>query len=472
MTKLSQHFRNPQNAGQIGNADAVSSAGSASDKNLVILNASIKGPVIEDIRFKAFGCDWAIAAASYITTQAKGKDILEAAKITIEDVECYFGGLPQNKRNAADSAVLALSKLISTYLSKNQKKLYPAHTHRAAVAMSGGIDSSIAAKILKDEGYDILGLTMKTLPSKKGSESPDILQAKQVCSSLGIPHVVIDLTAQFGKTIIENFLNDYLKGKTPNPCVDCNKFIKFKELLQKALMLGSTYLASGHYCIVENRPDHIRVIRKGVDSAKDQSYMLWRLSQQQLKHIKFPLGKYHKKKIKEMGKKYFPFLGNKPESQDICFIGKRGYRQLLSDYSIEKGKIINSKGKVLGTHEGYPYYTIGQRKGLGISWPRPLYVKEIIPPKNIIVVGEKEELLQKELRMEDINFISGKPPSSSFAAEVMIRYNSIPASATIRMAGEKSAICTFDQPQSAITPGQSAVFYQKDLLLGGGIIVK
>ncbi|MDZ7837235.1 MAG: tRNA methyl transferase PRC-barrel domain-containing protein [Actinomycetota bacterium] len=213
------------------------------------------------------------------------------------------------------------------------------------------------------------------------------------------------------------------------------------------------------------------IIKKGVDQTKDQSYMLWRLNQHQLSHIKFPLGGYHKRDIKKMGSRYFPFLKGKPESQDICFISPRGYQHYLADkFKAGEGNILNSQGRVLGRHKGYPYYTIGQRKGLGISHTRPLYVKKIIAEQNAVVVGEKEELLQKEFRADQLNFLTGNPPSQKFRAQIMIRYNFKPAPATIELLDLQCAKCCFDVAQLAIAPGQSAVFYQDDLLLGGGII--
>lgn len=477
--KSSRHFQNPQNTGQVASADAAGQAGSAANRNLVKFTASIKDTVIRDIRFKAFGCDWTIASASYITTLAMGKDLFEAAKITLKDLRQYFGHIPEQKMHAAKTVVEAFSCLISDYIAKMNRKLYPPDSKRVAVAMSGGIDSSVCAQILKDQGYKVFGITMKIFPSGNGqndvpkpcSPPTDIQLARQVCGTLNIPHFVIDLQEQFKKTIMDYFSSEYLKGRTPNPCVECNKFIKFGELLQQSFLLGSAYLASGHYCILDSSGDQL-MLRKGADPAKDQSYMLWRLDQSQIAHIKFPLGKFHKHQIKKMGVKYFPFLKEKPESQDICFLGKKGYHTLLSESDISPGKIINSQGKRLGTHKGYPYYTIGQRKGLGISWSRPLYVTKILPSENILVVGEKEELLQKECTIKNTNFITGNPPAERFPAQVMIRYQFEPVPAIIHITGSHSALCVFDHAQPAITPGQSAVFYQEDLLLGGGIIME
>ncbi len=477
LRKSSRHFQNPQNAGQVSWADAAGQAGSAANRNLVQFTASIKDTVIKDIRFKAFGCDWTIASASYITTLAMGKDLFEAAKITSKDLKQYFGPIPEKNMHAAQTVIEAFSCLISDYMAKMNQRLYASDPKRVAVAVSGGIDSAVCARILKDQGYKVFGITMNILPSGDGqnhgpkdSAAPtDIQLARQVCGTLDIPHFVMNLQKQFKKTIMDFFLSEYLKGRTPNPCVACNKFIKFGELLQQSFLLGAAFLASGHYCILDSNKNQV-LIRKGKDPAKDQSYMLWRLDQSQLAHIKFPLGKFHKHQIKKMGVQYFPFLKEKPESQDICFLGKKGYHTLLSESDISAGKIINSQGKILGTHKGYPYYTIGQRKGLGISWPRPLYVTKILPSENILVVGEKEALLQKQCSIKKTNFIAGNPPAERFAAQVMIRYQCKPVPAVIHITKNHSARCVFDHAQPAITPGQSAVFYQEDLLLGGGII--
>ena len=347
-----------------------------------------------------------------------------------------------------------------------------------AVAMSGGIDSSVTAQLLLQQGYQVMGITLKVLPDNfdyhdktKTCCSPiDIQLAAQVCAKLSIPHLVLDVSSQFKDKIIDPFFKKYLQGVTPNPCVECNPLIKFGLLLQEALRQGASYLATGHYCIVE-KTNVFFLIRKGIDHTKDQSYMLWRLTQEQLKMVKFPLGGYHKKEIKKMGSLYFPFLNDKPESQDICFISHKGYQHYLAQqFGQRRGNIINSKGEVLGHHPGYPYFTIGQRKGLGISHSRPLYVTKIIPEHNQVVVGEKEELAASEFSINSLNFIAGYPPAAEFKAEVMIRYNFVPATALIKVNKNHQALCRFDAPQLAVTPGQSAVFYQGDLLLGGGII--
>jgi len=366
------------------------------------------------------------------------------------------------------------------YLTKN--KLYPEKENKIAVAMSGGIDSSMAAKILKDKGFDLIGITMKIapddiLPSKKRITSwitTDIVSARNVCTFLDIPHLVIDLSNSFEGKIIEPFCDAYLKGKTPNPCIECNKLIKFGLLLQNCRSLGAKYMATGHYCQVKkDKSGQTFKVRKGIDSLKDQSYFFWKLDQSQLMHIKTPIGAFTKEQIKEKYKDFLSFLEEKEESQDICFIAEDRYQDFLYKRTgkIKKGKILNTKGEYLGDHRGFPYYTIGQRKGLGISHSGPLYVKKIIPEKNQIIVGEMEELVQDRAYLEDINFISGKPPSKEFTADIKIRYSSPGVPAKVVLEKDNKAIVYFDKKVNSVTPGQSAVFYDVDILLGGGIII-
>ncbi|TET48852.1 MAG: tRNA 2-thiouridine(34) synthase MnmA, partial [Actinomycetota bacterium] len=344
-----------------------------------------------------------------------------------------------------------------------------------------GIDSSMVAKMLKDEGWDIIGMTMRIvspelLEDRKlvtRSTSTDIESAYQVCRKLDIPHFVIDLASQFEKKIIEPFCNNYLQGLTPNPCIECNKEIKFGLLLKNAEMLGAGFIATGHYCRVERgeERDTFRVL-KGIDKSKDQSYVFWKLDQSQLSRIKTPLGNFTKENIRKMSHAFLPILGSRDESQDICFISDRNYQDFLGKRvaDIKEGKILDTGGAQIGTHRGYPYYTIGQRRGLGIGHTSPLYVIKIIPEENIIVAGEKKDLFRQTAQLTDINFISGSPPSARFHAGVKIRYNSGERPAEIRITSSGEAVVTFKDKCSSITPGQSAVFYDGEKLLGGGII--
>lgn len=341
---------------------------------------------------------------------------------------------------------------------------------KIAVALSGGMDSAMAAKILKEEGCEVTGFHMKVFPG----QGPSTL-AQKVSESLGIKLEVVDLSLDFKKNIIEPFCNAYLEGRTPNPCVDCNLFIKFGRLLDHARKTQALKLATGHYCMIVKDIDKSLKLLKGIDEKKDQSYFLWRLTQKQLSQVLLPLGEYRKEKIRELSSVFFPFLKEDKESQEICFIDG-DYKDFIARYLkgrvLKKGKILDTEGKTLGLHKGIQSYTIGQRKGLGISHPRPLYVKEIIPEQNIIIVGTQEELYSQKIRLGQLNFISGRPPASEFRAGVKIRYNSREEPAEISIDKKGFAEVIFDKRQRSATPGQSAVFYKNDVLLGGGIIIK
>lgn len=480
---LKMHFEDPQNTGTLERYNCLGKDSSLTSGLTIIYYGLIEDGIIKDIRFRAFGCSYTIAASSLMTTLAKNRNFLHAAKISKNDIEEKLGNFPTSKKDSLNVAVGAFYNMLSSYmpyLTKN--KLYPEEDNKIAVAMSGGVDSSMAAKILKDKGFDLIGITMKiipddTLPSKNHITSwmtTDIESARNVCTALEMPHLVIDLSDSFEEKIIEPFCDAYLKGKTPNPCIECNKLIKFGLLLQNCRSLGAKYMATGHYCRVEkDKSSRTFKVRKGNDPLKDQSYVFWKLDQSRLLHIKTPIGSFTKGQIKEKSRDFLSFLEEKEESQDICFIAEDRYQDFLNKRieKINKGKILNTKGKYLGDHRGFPYYTIGQRKGLGISHSEPLYVKKIIPEKNQIIVGEMEELIQDCAYLEDINFISGKPPSKKFTADVKIRYSSPGVPAKIVLEKDNKAIVYFDKKVSSVTPGQSAVFYDGDTLLGGGIII-
>src|SRR4030042_6268546 len=475
------HFKKPHNTGEIPHPHAVGVSSGFKCPGHIRLTAIMDKNIISDIKFKAFGCSYTIAAASYLTTLVKNKDILESTLINEKELEKYLGKFPAEKRYVIDMAINALQNLICDYISKpDTVNIYKKNSKKVAVAMSGGIDSSMAAKILKDSGWEIIGVTMKLLPdnfdrknnTKTCCSRKDIEAARKVSLKLNIPHILINFIQPFEKKIINPFCLEYQKGCTPNPCVECNKYIKFGVLLEKIRTLGISYLATGHHCRIEKSSySGLFEVKKGVDKNKDQSYVLWKLSQDQLSLIKTPLGMFSKDYIKKEAERIFPFLKNKSESQDICFIPENNYHSFLASRlrNIEKGEILNTWGEIIGTHKGYPFYTIGQRKGLCISHSKPLYVKEIKPEKNIIIVGEEKDILQKSLRVKDINFIADSPPEKNFRAMVKIRYNFKETPAEIRIEDKKTATVIFDALQKAITPGQSAVFYNNDILIGGGI---
>jgi|GEM_PF-4528 len=483
-SELKKYFTSRKNIGQADNPNAVGELVSKENNSFIKFSANIEKNIIKDIKFKAFGCKYTIAGASYFATQVKNKDILTATLFTEKDLEKKLGEFPQEKKKVLNLIIYSFQKLITNYISNTEiSDIYKTNNKKIAVAISGGVDSAIAIKILRDEGWDIFGITMK-LPSDNSNYknnyeasyvSEDIKTARKIAMLLKIPHIVIDIRKQFEKIIIEPFCINYLKGKTPNPCIDCNKYIKFGLLLKLAKTLGANYIATGHYCRTgKSSKTDLYEIKKGVDASKDQSYFLWKLSQDQILHIKTPLGVFKKIDIKKKAEMLYPFLSRKNESQETCFITENNYHDFLTQKfkNIRRGKVFNTKGELLGTHKGFPFYTIGQRKGLEISYNKPIYIKEIIPEKNIIIVSDESGLYQKEFKVFQLNFISGYPPGEFFNAIVKIRYNSDGSSAKIKILDKKSANITFDKPQKAITPGQSAVFYIKDTLIGGGIIFK
>lgn len=357
---------------------------------------------------------------------------------------------------------------------------------KIAVAMSGGVDSSVVAALLAQEygKENVFGITMrlfcynkKNLGSKSCCSLMAINDAKLVCKKLGIKHYVLDFEKEFEREVIDNFVSEYLRGRTPNPCIRCNSIIKFDYLLKKAKGLGGDFLATGHYARVlteqltinDKRLTKYRLM-KGLDKKKDQSYFLYGLTQEQLKHTLFPLGSYNKREVRKLAKEFGLKTAEKTESQEICFIDTN-YHEFLKDrlIQIKGGEIVDKDGNILGGHRGLPFYTIGQRRRIGIAKGTPLYVIGMDVRANRLIVGKEKDLYRREFDVNEVNWISGKPPAKEFKAGVMIRYNMVPQKAYI-FVGRKGLKVIFDQPQKAITPGQSAVLYLKEEVVGGGVI--
>lgn len=336
---------------------------------------------------------------------------------------------------------------------------------KVMVALSGGVDSSVSAYILQQQGFEVAGVTLKL----HSFADDAIYDAKKVCDVLKIKHYVLDLQKDFNEKIIENFCNCYLFAKTPNPCILCNEKIKFGLMLEYALSLGYDYLATGHYAIIEKSNNEYK-LKLPKDLQKDQTYFLYRLSQEQLSKIKFPLGNYTKQEIRTIAQQANLPVASKKDSQEICFI-KTTYKDFLqntvTDFNkkVLPGFIVDKYGNKLGRHKGLIYYTIGQRSGLGITTAEPVYVLKLDIATNTVIVGTKRDVFSRVAKIENIKYISDKHPKE-FKATVKIRRQHKPSSAFI-----SGDIILFDEPQASITPGQSAVFYDGEYVLGGGFIV-
>jgi tRNA-specific 2-thiouridylase len=357
---------------------------------------------------------------------------------------------------------------------------------RVLVAMSGGIDSSVAAMLLHQQGYEVIGVTMKTWDYAQSGGSrkttgccslDDINDARAMAVELGFPHYILDIRAEFGASIIENFVEEYLAGRTPNPCVLCNTHIKWDALAKRAEQLDCDFIATGHYARVRKEGQRY-VVSSGLDIQKDQSYVLWGLSQAALAKTLFPIGGYKKTEIRELAAKAgFERLSKKAESYEICFIPDNDYRGFLQrkkpkeTQEMRNGHFVDTKGGILGTHSGYPFFTIGQRKGLGIALGEPLYVTEIRPEKNEVVLGSREDLLKQTMFVRNLNLLKYSKIEEGQQALVKIRYKDRGMPATL-YPGPNLLEVIFEQPVEAIAPGQSAVLYEGDDVIGGGFIAR
>ena len=341
--------------------------------------------------------------------------------------------------------------------------------------MSGGVDSSVSALLLKQQGYEVIGTTLELFAGSSCCNTNTYLDAKNVCNLLGIPHFIYNCKEEFRKNVIEDFINCYADCKTPNPCIECNRHMKFGYMYEKAKELGCNYIATGHYAKTEYDDKYKRwVLKKSKAGKKDQSYVLWNIPKELIEHVIFPLADFEEKEqIREIARKNNLKVANKPDSEDICFVPDGNYKKFLennSDIRPKEGNIVNSKGEILGKHTGLYNYTIGQRKGLGISYAVPLFVLGFNPIKNEVIVGEEKELYKKEITVTDINLLLVDQINDWIDVEVKTRYSTKVAKAKI-IEQENKIKVVFEEPQRAITPGQSAVFYIGDIVLGGGKII-
>ncbi len=350
---------------------------------------------------------------------------------------------------------------------------------KIVIGMSGGVDSSVAAWLLQREGWQVIGVTMETWQEEAtGAEEGScglsaVSEARRVAEVLGIPHVALDFREPFRQQVVEYFMREYEAGRTPNPCIACNRYIKWEALLAEARRWGADWIATGHYAQIRQLENGRYAVERAASAAKDQTYALYRLTQEHLAHTRMPLGRYPKEEVRRMAEEAGLPVAHKPDSQEICFIPDQDYAAFIRRQrgrEPAEGDFVDTEGRVLGRHRGLTHYTVGQRKGLGIAFGVPMFVQNLCPETNQVVLGSNEQLFTRRVRCRDLNFMAVPGLPEPLPVTAKIRYSHRGAAGTIRTVGEDRAECVFDEPVRAATPGQALVFYRDGVVLGGGTI--
>ena len=353
---------------------------------------------------------------------------------------------------------------------------------KVVVGMSGGVDSSVAAYLLKQQGYEVIGVTMQIWQKEDNQTVEEnggccglsaVEDARRVAQMLDIPYYVMNFREEFDQKVIRYFMREYLNGRTPNPCIACNRYVKWESLLQRSMQIGADYIATGHYARIEQLQNGRYAIRNSVTAAKDQTYALYNLTQEQLMRTKMPVGAYEKSQVRAIAEELGLYVAHKPDSMEICFVPDQDYARFIEENSgkkIPEGNFVTTDGKIVGRHRGITHYTVGQRKGLNLSMGKPVFVLEIRPETNEVVIGDGTEVYADRLICSDLNFMSVPDFPDDFPVVAKIRYNHRGTKAHVRRIGADQAEVIFEEPVRAVTPGQAVVFYDGEYVAGGGTI--
>ncbi|WP_119067881.1 tRNA 2-thiouridine(34) synthase MnmA [Rubrobacter indicoceani] len=478
------HLVRPRNVGEVRPDDGFGESGDTACGDVAQFTIRVAEDLtLREVRYRVYGCAACIACGSALSELVEGKNLISAAAITREDIITALGGsLPPGKEHAVTLVLDALHKSFEDHWTRDHRTLLSDEGYVRAgnrngkktvvAAMSGGVDSAVTALLMREKGYDVVACTFRLHDAEPGSRSccsPDtVLFARDTAHRMGLPHFTLNLKELFGKRVMRDFIASYAAGSTPNPCVACNAHVKFHAAAYLADRIGYEKVATGHYARVGEGP----ALARPEDETKDQTYVLWPMPKKLLARTEFPLGDYRKSEVREIAASRNLAVATTPESQDICFIPTGDYREFIGrKVGPAPGEIVDTKGAVLGSHAGISGYTVGQRRGLGVSAPTPLYVREVEPESRRVVVGGKEDLRTDEILVGATNWFLD-PGESAF---VQIRYNGSAVACSVSETERVGVFrVVFDEPVYAVAPGQSSVFYTDDLdrVVGGGAVLR